>query len=88
MSSFGAPSDESVFVKGLLRNRAVVVGVVTELLLALFVVETGAGHSVFGTASLPASARLVPIPFALVMLGLAEVLKAIRRARQERTVSL
>jgi sodium/potassium-transporting ATPase subunit alpha len=72
---------ESVFAKGLLRNRAVVAGVALELALLYGIVETGVGHAVFGTASLPAAAWLVPVPAALAMLGLAELRKALRRAR-------
>jgi sodium/potassium-transporting ATPase subunit alpha len=67
---------ESVFRKGIFRNRAVVWGVVIELLIVWLVVETRLGHALFGTAGLPAAAWLVPIPFALGMLGLSEFFKA------------
>jgi sodium/potassium-transporting ATPase subunit alpha len=81
-------STQSVFTKGLLRNRAVIAGVVAELGLLAAIVETRLGHALFGTASLPGPAWLAPIPFALAMLGLAELLKAARRrrARPERAV--
>jgi sodium/potassium-transporting ATPase subunit alpha len=72
---------ESVFTKGIGTNRAVIVGVAAELALAILIVESNLGHSVFGTESLPAAAWLVPMPVALAMLGLAELLKAIARAR-------
>ncbi len=72
---------QSIFSKGIFSNRAVVVGVLTELALLALIVETEIGHSLFGTASLPLASWLVPIPFALAMLGLAELLKAMRRAR-------
>jgi sodium/potassium-transporting ATPase subunit alpha len=72
---------ESVIGKGMLRNKAVVVGVAVELVLVAMIVETKLGHTVFGTASLPAEAWLVPIPFALAMLGLSELIKALSRAR-------
>ncbi len=72
---------QSVVAKGLLRNRAVVAGVVAELALLGVIVQTPLGHAVFGTASLPLSAWLVPIPFALAMLGFAELLKALGRRR-------
>jgi sodium/potassium-transporting ATPase subunit alpha len=74
-------TNQSVFAKGVFRNRAVVVGVLIELGVLGFIVETELGHAVFGTASLSAAAWLVPIPFALGMLGLAELLKAMRRQR-------
>jgi sodium/potassium-transporting ATPase subunit alpha len=79
-------TSQSVFAKGLLRNRAVVAGVALELALLGGIVGTGVGHSVFGTASLPPGAWLVPIPFALAMLGLAELLKRRRRARDRSAV--
>jgi sodium/potassium-transporting ATPase subunit alpha len=74
---------QSVLGKGLLRNRAVVVGVVIELVLVAMTVETKLGHTVFGTASLPTAAWLVPVPFALAMLGLSELIKALGRTRAE-----
>jgi sodium/potassium-transporting ATPase subunit alpha len=74
---------ESVFAKGIGTNRAVIAGVAAELALATLVVESDLGHSIFGTASLPAAAWLLPVPIALAMLGLSEILKAIARARAE-----
>jgi sodium/potassium-transporting ATPase subunit alpha len=72
---------ESVITKGILRNHAVVLGVAVELSLLVLVVETDIGHAIFGTASLPAAAWLVPVPFALGMFGLSECLKATARWR-------
>jgi len=74
-------TNQSVLEKGILRNRAVVAGVLAELGLLGVIVETAFGHRVFGTASLPAEVWLVPIPFALAMLGLSELLKALARRR-------
>jgi sodium/potassium-transporting ATPase subunit alpha len=73
---------ESVFVKGLLRNRAVAVGVIVELVLAVLIVQTEVGRAIFRTAALPPTAWLLPVPFAVTMLGLAEAAKAVARARQ------
>jgi len=78
-------TNQSVFAKGIFRNRAVVAGVVAELVLLGGIVETELGHAVFGTASLPAEAWLVPIPFAFAMLGLAELLKAVGRRRARKS---
>jgi sodium/potassium-transporting ATPase subunit alpha len=72
---------QSVITKGVLRNRAVVAGLIAELALLIAIVESDSGHALFGTASLPARAWLVPVPFALAMIGLAELLKAIARTR-------
>jgi sodium/potassium-transporting ATPase subunit alpha len=74
-------TNQSVIAKGVLQNRAVIAGIAVELVLLGVIVETGIGHRVFGTASLPAEAWLVPVPFALFMLGLSELLKARRRRR-------
>jgi sodium/potassium-transporting ATPase subunit alpha len=74
-------TNQSVITKGILRNRAVVAGVVMELGLLALIVETELGHRVFGTASPPADAWLVPIPFAFAMLGSSELLKAVGRRR-------
>jgi sodium/potassium-transporting ATPase subunit alpha len=75
---------QSVFAKGILRNRAVVAGVAAELALLVAIVETELGHALFGTAPLALEAWLVPVPFAVAMLGVAELRKAAlrRRARQ------
>jgi len=47
----------------------------------LLVVETSLGHSAFGTASLPFRTWLVPLPVALAMLAVSELVKAVRRAK-------
>lgn len=75
---------QSVFAKGLLANRAVAAGILAELALLWGIVETSPGQALFGTAALPPTAWLVPIPLALGMLGLAELGKAIRRRRRAR----
>jgi sodium/potassium-transporting ATPase subunit alpha len=72
---------ESLIAKGLLANRAVVVGVAIELALLFVIVASGLGATLFGTKSLPPVAWLVPLPFALGMLALAEGAKAIIRKR-------
>jgi sodium/potassium-transporting ATPase subunit alpha len=77
---------ESVFVKGLLRNRALVVGVAVELALMVVVVATPAGHTVFHTATPPLAAWLLPIPVALAMLVVAEAGKAWARRRARRAI--
>ena len=40
------------------------------------IVETDLGNRIFGTASLPPWAWLIPVPFAVAMLLLAELRKA------------
>jgi sodium/potassium-transporting ATPase subunit alpha len=77
---------QSVLEKGLLLNRAVLVGIAIELVLLALIVETGLGHAWFGTAALPPWAWLVPVPFAFGMLALSEAIKALRRRRSTRLV--
>jgi sodium/potassium-transporting ATPase subunit alpha len=72
---------ESVIRKGILRNRAVLLGIAVELALALLIVETEVGHAAFGTSSPGVAAWLVPVPIAALMLGLSEILKAGARSR-------
>ena len=48
-----------------------------ELALLALIAQTAVGHAVFGTASLPMEAWLVPVPIAFAMLGPAELLKVI-----------
>jgi sodium/potassium-transporting ATPase subunit alpha len=67
---------QSVFSKGLLRNHAVLAGIAVELALLWAIVETDLGHRIFATASLPPWAWLIPVPFAVAMLLLAELRKA------------
>jgi sodium/potassium-transporting ATPase subunit alpha len=72
---------QSVFTKGLLRNRYVLVGIALEVVLLVVAVATGPGRAVFDTASPPLGAWLVPVPFALAMLGISEAKKAVARRR-------
>lgn len=75
---------ESVIKKGIFENRAVVFGVVVEIALLVAVVATHFGHVVFGTATPSLGAWLVPVPFALAMLAVAEAAKAIGRRHRAR----
>ena len=77
-------SHQSVFSKGLLRNSAVLAGIAVELVLLWAIVETDLGHRLFATASMPPWAWLVPVPFAVAMLLLAELRKSMARARNRR----
>jgi len=55
------------------------VGVVAELVLLLTIVYTPAGNALFGTAPLAGSVWLFVLPFALGMLALEEIRKAVVR---------
>lgn len=74
-------TQESVLAKGLLSNRAVLVGIGVELLLLVAIVQTDPGHAVFGTVGLPWWAWLVPVPVALAMVAWAELDKWRSRSR-------
>jgi sodium/potassium-transporting ATPase subunit alpha len=77
-------TQQSLFKRGLGTNLAVLLGIACELALTALVLESGAGHAIFGTASPPLAALLVPIPFAVAMLAVSEVIKALRRGAHTR----
>jgi magnesium-transporting ATPase (P-type) len=62
----------SILAPGPRANRLILLGVAAEVLLALLIVYTTAGHLLFGTAPLPLSAWLFIAPFALALLLLEE----------------
>ena len=71
---------------GILTNRLLVAGIVCEVLLLLAAVYVPAVSDVLGTAPPPAFAWLVPVPFALLLLGADEIRKGfVRRARSGRS---
>ena len=69
----------SAFAFGFASNPLILWGVAAELLLLLAIVYTPTGNALFGTAPLAASAWLFVLPFALGMLALEEVRKAVIR---------
>jgi len=69
----------SAFAFGVASNPLILWGVAAELLLLLAIVYTPTGNALFGTAPLAASAWLFVLPFALGMLALEEVRKAVVR---------
>jgi sodium/potassium-transporting ATPase subunit alpha len=79
---------QSVIAKGLLGNRAVLLGVAVECLLLLVIVQTSLGHRLFGTAPAPLMAWLIPAAVALIMLALSETLKALKRTPSPARVAL
>ncbi|HEU5360074.1 MAG TPA: cation-transporting P-type ATPase, partial [Candidatus Deferrimicrobiaceae bacterium] len=70
---------ESVFSVGLLSNRLVLVGVATEIALALFLVYHPWGNRILGTAPLSPGTWLLLLPFGLLLLGAEEARKAFVR---------
>jgi len=72
----------SVFSERLSGNPLITAGIVVELILIVLIDYTPAGNAVFGTAPLPLSVwGAFVVPFAIGMLGLEEVRKAVVRRR-------
>ena len=77
----------SAFTFGIASNRLILWGVAVELVLLLAIAYTPAGNALFGTAPLAAVTWLFVLPFALGMLALEEVRKAIVRRQASQGVS-
>jgi calcium-translocating P-type ATPase len=71
----------SAFSFGLLSNRLIVLGLITELALILLIGYTPPGNRLFGTAPIPASVWLFAVPFAAGMVALEEGRKWLVRRR-------
>jgi calcium-translocating P-type ATPase len=69
----------SAFSFGIAANPLILWGIGAELALLLAIVYTPAGNALFGTAPLPPAVWLFVLPFALGMLALEEVRKAVVR---------
>jgi sodium/potassium-transporting ATPase subunit alpha len=72
---------ESVFSLGVFSNRLVLVGIASEILLAIFIIYHPWGQRIFGTAPLAPEVWLMLAPFAVGLLLAEELRKVvIRRA--------
>ena len=65
----------SIFTLGIFSNRLVLAGVATDVLLAVFIVYTPIGNSLFACARIGADVWLLLIPFALLLLVTDETRK-------------
>jgi calcium-translocating P-type ATPase len=65
------------------ENRVIWAGIVAEVALILLITYTGPGNAVFGTAPIGYAVWMFVLPFALTMLLLEEMRKAIVRWRDE-----
>ncbi len=72
-------SRDSVFRPGFFANRLIFIGIVFEVLLALFIIYHAWGNRIFSIAPLPLHIWLVLVPFALLLLVAEEVRKFIVR---------
>jgi calcium-translocating P-type ATPase len=70
----------SLFSLPLFGNRLITAGIAAEILIILLIDYTPAGHLLFGTASIGWSAWLIAGPFAIAMLIIDEVRKALVRS--------
>jgi len=67
-------------------NRLITAGIVVEMLLILAIDYTPGGNALCGTAPIPIGVWAFVVPFAVAMLGLEEVRKAlVRRDGRENT---
>ncbi len=73
---------DSVFSLGFATNSLILWGIILELAILLLIDTTAVGHRTFGTAPIPPAAWLIVVPFALGMLALEELRKALLRRRR------
>jgi len=72
-------SRQSLWQQGLISNRLLLWGIALELLLAYGIIQIDALHPFFGTASLSLTQMLLGLPFAVVMLIIDELRRAMIR---------
>lgn len=77
----------SVFSTGLLGNRLIVWGVISEIALILLIDYTAWGNAIVGTLPIEAQVWLFVIPFALAMVMLEELRKRFARRRVQDILS-
>lgn len=74
-------SSSSVFSLGFFSNRLVLAGITSEIALAVFVIYTPLGNSLFACAPISMHVWLLLIPFALLLFGTDEARKAYSRSK-------
>src|SRR6185369_6768136 len=65
----------SIFTLGIFSNRLLLAGVVSEALLALFIIYTPLGNSLFASAPIGGDVLVLLIPFAVMLLVFDETRK-------------
>jgi magnesium-transporting ATPase (P-type) len=68
-------SHESMFRLGIFSNKLVIIGIIAEILLAIFIIYHPFGHKIFGTAPLGLDVWLILIPFSILLLSAEELRK-------------
>ncbi|HII02326.1 TPA: cation-transporting P-type ATPase [Methanosarcinaceae archaeon] len=66
---------QSVFTKGLFKNRYVLAGIVSELLILSFIIWSPLAHLIFNTSPIDFKYLLLALPFALFLLTVDELRK-------------
>lgn len=70
---------QSVFSMGLFSNRAVLVGIASELLILAFIIWNPSANLIFNTSPLDLRYLLIAVPFAILLLGIDELRKYLLR---------
>jgi len=70
---------QSVFTMGLFSNRAILLGIATELLILVLIIWNPFANLIFNTSPLDLRYVLLSIPFAIVLLGIDELRKYLLR---------
>ncbi len=70
---------QSVFTAGLFSNRAVLVGIASELMILAFIIWYPTANLIFNTSPLDLRYLLLAIPFAILLLGVDELRKYLLR---------
>ncbi len=66
---------QSVFTKGLFKNRYVLAGIASELLILSFIIWSPLAHLIFNTSPIDSKYLLLALPFALFLLTVDELRK-------------
>jgi sodium/potassium-transporting ATPase subunit alpha len=70
---------QSVFTMGLFSNRAILLGIATELLILVLIIWNPFANLIFNTSPLDLRYVLLSIPFAVLLLGIDELRKYLLR---------
>jgi len=74
-------SNVSILTLGIFSNRLLLAGIATDVLLAVFIIYTPIGNSLFASAPIGADVWLLLIPFAILLLVIDESRKYFVRRR-------
>lgn len=75
----------SIFTLGIFSNKLVLVGIASEVLLAMFIIYTPLGNSLFACSPIGINVWLLLIPFAILLLAIDETRKYFVKRTDSRT---